>query len=70
MNPLRDFIIHLPKKVNDTVNVGGVELYMETKFDEFNHRYNFAEITAVPTKYKLGANTIHTLHFVRVKAIT
>jgi co-chaperonin GroES (HSP10) len=63
MNPLRDFIIHLPKKVNDTVSVGGVELYMETKFDEFNHRYNFAEITAIPTKYKLGAKVGDTLYF-------
>lgn len=63
MNPLRDFIIYLPKKINDSIVVGGKELYIETKFDEFNHRYNFAEITAIPKKYNIGAKVGDTLYF-------
>lgn len=55
MKPLYDFIVYLPKRVKDTVTIGGQEIYLESKFNEFEHRINYAEIVAVPLKYQTGA---------------
>ena len=55
MKPLYDFVVYLPKRVKDTVNVGGQEIFLDSKFNEFEHRINYAEIVATPLKYNTGA---------------
>lgn len=55
MKPLYDFIVYLPKRVKETVNVGGQELFLDSKFNEFEHRINYAEIVGTPLKHETGA---------------
>ena len=52
MNCLDKFIINIPKKVQDTKKIGDVEIYIETKFNEFEHRIPYGEVVSVPLKYK------------------
>lgn len=52
MNCLDKFIINIPKKVQDTKKIGDVEIYIETKFNEFEHRVPYGEVLSVPLKYK------------------
>lgn len=52
MDCLDKFIIKIPKKVQDTKKIGDVEIYIETKFNEFEHRIPYGEVVSVPLKYK------------------
>ena len=36
MKALNKFIVKLPKKFNDSVKIGDTEIYIETKYNEFN----------------------------------
>lgn len=63
MKPLYDFLVYLPKKFKDTITVGGTELYLANKYDEFGNRYCSAEIVSVPQKYDTGAKPGDTLYF-------
>lgn len=38
MRPLFNFIVHVPETVKETKKLGDVEIYIETKFNEFEHR--------------------------------
>jgi hypothetical protein len=41
MKTLSFFIVHLDKRLNDTIKTaGGLELYLDPKYDEFKHRVN------------------------------
>lgn len=57
------FLIRLPKRFNDTINVAGKELYLDSRFDEFSNRINEAEVIAVPAKYDTGVKVGDTLYF-------
>lgn len=63
MKSVDKFIVHLPKKVKDTIKLGDTEIYMETKFNEFEHRYNYATIVATPSKYEMDAKEGDILYF-------
>lgn len=63
MKALNLFIVKLPKKFKDTVEVNGTELYLASKFNEFENRYNYGEIISVPEKYNTGARVGDILYF-------
>ena len=64
MQSLRDFIVRIEKRSNDTIKTeSGLELYIDTRFEEFERRVNEAEIISVPYKYDTGAKPGDTLYF-------
>jgi co-chaperonin GroES (HSP10) len=63
MKPLNHFIIELPKKFKDTIEVGGKTLYLASKFDEFANRFTSGTIVAIPERVDTGARIGDTLYF-------
>lgn len=63
MKPLHHFVVELPQKFKDTVTVGGVELELVTKFNEFEHRFNHGHIVAAPVGFKDSSYVGQTLYF-------
>jgi len=63
MKSLRKFIVNIPKKFNDTVKLGDEEIYIETKFNEFEHRVMEGEVVALPAKYETSVKEGDTLYF-------
>ncbi len=58
------FVVELEKLTNDTMTTeGGLELYIETKFNEFTHRVTEGPVVAVPFKYDTGVSVGDTLYF-------
>jgi co-chaperonin GroES (HSP10) len=57
------FLVRIPKRFKDTINVAGKELYLDSRFDEFNNRINHGEVVAVPRKYDTGVSVGDTLYF-------
>ena len=50
MKPIRYFIVKVDKAVNDTIEVAGKELYLDTRFNEFAHRAFEGEVIGVPER--------------------
>ena len=64
MRSLKKFVVELKKRLNDTMTLdNGVELYVDTKFNEFDHRVTEGPIISVPAKYDSGAQPGDTLYF-------
>jgi len=64
MQSLRDFIVRLDKRSNDTIKTeSGLELYVDSKFEEFERRVNEGEIISTPYKFDTGAKPGDTLYF-------
>jgi len=63
MQALYDFIVHIPKKLNDTIEVGGKELFLDTRFDEFSNRVSHGTVVATPAKYDTPAQAGDTIIF-------
>ena len=58
------FVVELEKQINDTIKTSsGLELYVDNRFDQFNHRVNAGPLVAVPFKYDTGAQPGDTLFF-------
>lgn len=55
MKPLYDFVVHVPKLFNDTVEVAGIELIKDTRWDDFKGRVSYGTIKAIPVKADLPA---------------
>ena len=64
MKTLDLFIVELESQTNDTIKTeSGLELYIDTKFNEFEHRVTEGPIVASPSKYDTGAKSGDTLYF-------
>lgn len=64
MKTLNFFIVHLEKRLNDTIKTsGGLELYLDPKYDEFKNRINEGEVVASPLKHDTGVKVGDTLYF-------
>jgi len=63
MRMLYEFLVKIPKKVKDTIEVGGKELFLDTRFNEFENRVSYGEIVALPAKFETGACVGDTLVF-------
>jgi len=56
MRPLHDFIVEIPKLFKDTVEVDGVELFKDTRWDDFEGRISYGTIKAIPIKGDIPSN--------------
>lgn len=64
MKPFDLFIVELKKTTNDTIKTeSGLELYVDTKFNEFEHRVTEGPVIAAPFKYETGVEPGDTLYF-------
>ena len=63
MQPLHHFVVKLPQKFKDKVNVGGIELELVSKFNEFEHRFNYGHIVAAPVAFKKAPYIGQILYF-------
>lgn len=69
MQCLDSFIVHIPQAVKETVTVGGQEMYLSSKFSEFEHRIPQGTVVAVPAKHKTPVkvgDTVYLHHHVMV----
>ena len=58
------FIVKLDKTMNDTIKTdSGLELYIDTRFDEFENRVTEGPVIAIPFKYDTGVKEGDTLYF-------
>ena len=58
------FVVELEKTLNDTiVTDSGLELYISTKYNEFENRITEGPVVAVPFKYDHGVEVGDTLYF-------
>lgn len=58
------FVVELDKTIDDTITTsGGLELYIDNRFDEFKNRITEGPVVASPFKYKTGVKPGDTLYF-------
>lgn len=64
MKTLDLFVVKIDKLINDTIKTeGGLELYIDNRFNEFQNRTTEAPVVAVPFKYDTGVEVGDTLYF-------
>ena len=64
MKSLDKFIVEIEKELQDTITTdSGLELYISTKYNEFEHRTTEGKVLAAPLKYDTGAKAGDTLYF-------
>ena len=64
MKTLDLFIVTLETLIKDTITTSsGMELYIDTRFNEFENRVTEGEVTASPIKYDTGVKVGDTLYF-------
>lgn len=63
MNALKHFIVRVPKRYNDTIKLGDSEIYLDSKWNEFEHRVSHGEIVSAPSLVETGAEPGDTLIF-------
>jgi co-chaperonin GroES (HSP10) len=58
------FVVKLEDRLRDTITTGsGLELYIDSKFNEFENRITEGPVVAVPFKYDTGVEEGDTLYF-------
>ena len=58
------FVVKLEKTLNDSITTdSGLELYIDTKYHEFENRVTEGPVVAVPFKYETGVKPGDTLYF-------
>ena len=63
MKMLYYFVVDLPSKFHDEIDFNGGKLYMDTKFDEFEHRVTQGEVVSIPHKFDTDVQPGDTLFF-------
>lgn len=64
MQGITSFIVEIEKEINDTVKTeSGIELFVDNRFNEFEHRTTGGTIVSCPAKYETGAKPGDTLFF-------
>ena len=64
MKPLEIFVVELEKQINDTIKTeSGLELYVDSKWNEFKFRVTEGPVVAPPLKYDTGVKAGDTLYF-------
>lgn len=63
MKALRHFIVNVPSKTKDTVQLGDKEIFLDTRFDEFNHRICYGRVVSAPHVIETGVKEGDTLFF-------
>jgi co-chaperonin GroES (HSP10) len=58
------FVVELDKRLNDTITTdSGLELYIDTRFNEFERRITEGPVVATPFKHDTGVKVGDTLYF-------
>mgnify|MGYP003674512581 FL=1 len=64
MEALELFVIELDKPLDDTITTkSGLELYVDTRFNEFERRITEGPVVSPPIKYNTGVKKGDTLYF-------
>lgn len=64
MKTMNLFVVKVDKPINDTmVTEGGLELYIDTRFNEFEHRQVFGEVVSSPLLIDNNVEPGDTLYF-------
>ena len=64
MKTLDLFVVELEKQINDTIKTdSGLELYVDSKWNEFKHRVTEGPVVASPLKHDPGVKEGDTLYF-------
>lgn len=63
LSPLDHFLVKIPKKFKDTIEIAGQSMYLESKFNEFENRYCYGEVVAIPSKHETPVQVEDTLYF-------
>jgi len=63
MKSLRFFIVDIPKVSRDTFMMGDKEYYLDSKYNEFEHRAMEGIVHSAPIKYNTGVEKGDTLYF-------
>jgi co-chaperonin GroES (HSP10) len=64
MRTLDLFVVELNSQTNEKiVTKSGLELYVDTKFNEFEHRVTEGPVVSTPLKYDTGVEINDTLYF-------
>lgn len=64
MKPLRQYLVRIPQKFKDEIKLGeNTTLKLVTKFNEFEHRFNYAEIVSCPVNCPVGSCEGDILYF-------
>jgi|SRR5210317_880679 co-chaperonin GroES (HSP10) len=63
MKALRHFIVNVPKKTEDTVKLGDKEIFLDSRFDEFNHRICYGRVVSAPHVIETGVREGDLLFF-------
>lgn len=63
MKALRHFIVNVPKKTEDTVKLGDKEIFLDSRFDEFNHRICYGRVVSAPYVIETGVKEGDLLFF-------
>lgn len=64
MKTFDTFVVKLDKKLKDTVSTkGGLELYIDPRFNEYDNRITEGPVVCVPFKYKTNVKVGDTLYF-------
>jgi co-chaperonin GroES (HSP10) len=64
MKPFDLFVVELEKTTNDTITTdSGIELFIDTKFNEFEHRVTEGPVVSAVANHNTGVNPGDTLYF-------
>ena len=64
MKTLDLFVVELEKQINDTIKTeSGLELYVDSKWNEFKHRVTEGPVVAATLKHNTGVEEGDTLYF-------
>ena len=63
MKTLNHFFVKVPNKSTGTLKLGDKEIFLDTRFNEFEHRVCHGEILSSPCKQDTGAKPGDTLFF-------
>lgn len=64
MKTLDLFVVELEKQIEDTIKTdSGLELYIDTRFNEFQYRVTEGPVVASPLKHNTGVKEGDTLYF-------
>lgn len=64
MKMRNNFVVHLENTMVDQIELSnGVNLYIDTKYDEFKHRVNEGEVVFIPYNYDTAIESGDTIYF-------
>lgn len=63
MRALNHFIVNVPEKSHNTIELNGEKLFLDTRFDEFEHRVSHGTVVCPPSLIDTGVSKGDTLFF-------